>query len=160
MLSAVRAMIIFNSELKCWCLLLWDSLGVMSLSSDLRGWGDFGQWECLLHYFPCFADLLMIFLCYTTWEGGRSKWNLGSVFQFFLLTLMKDLLWWSFLMQQSCIAWSWFYPRLWKLFQPSRTQFQIFIPQFCVKINQAAFSSSSPIDEWLPVWGISTYFRS
>lgn len=48
MLSAVQAMIMFNSELKCWCLLLWDLLRVMSLSSDLRGWGHFGTWERLL----------------------------------------------------------------------------------------------------------------
>lgn len=153
-------MITFNSELTRRCLLRWDLRRVMCLSSALRGGGHFGMQQGLLPH-PSFSLLRAPPCDFSVLHHlGRSKRNPGSLFWFFLLTLTKDLLSWSFLTHQSQTAWSWFYPRLWKLFQPSQAQFQIFTPEFCVKINWAAFSSRSPTGEWLPVWEIPARFRS
>lgn len=147
MLSATQAVVLLNSELKCWCLLLWNVLRVLCQLWPQGMVAPQHTGVCSqLHHFPCFAHSLRFFrLPCITWgkEEGANE-ILAPIFWFFLRILMKNLLSWSFLMQQSQIAWSCFCPRLWKLFQPPWTQFQIFIPQFCAKINWAALSSHFP----------------
>lgn len=139
----MQTTIVFRSEWKSW-FLLW---------ADLRGWGT---WEYLLPAPslpllcspPCDFPLLH--------PLGRGQWNFGSDFWLFQLILTKDPLSRSSLTQQSRIARSCFYPRL---FQLLWAQLQTIIPQLCVKIKQTASSSCCPKDKWLPVWEIPAYFR-
>lgn len=148
MLSAMQAMVILNSELKCWCLLLWNLLRGLCLSSDLRGWWHLSTQECLLPA-PSFSPLCPFLIIFPSalhhlGEGGRSKWNLGSI----LLILSVNpnekfaVVLFPYAAESNCLELV--LPQAMEVIPVSWTQFQIFIPQFCVKINWATFSSHSP----------------
>lgn len=115
-----------------------------------------------LHHFPRFAHSLWFSrLPCTTWEKEEGANEiLAAFFWFFLWILMKNLLSCSFLMQQSQTAWSWFYPRLWKLFQPHGHSSKSLFLNFVWKLTEAPSHPIPPIGKCLPVWEISTYFRS